>query len=73
MIYSRSIVNDKYQTVFFDDRLMKDCSDIIEILNKNKDLVYKLDSIPCSIYEIMNTFEKETPKNIERYKGLGVA
>lgn len=65
------IVNDKYQTVFFDDRLMKDCSDIIEILNKNKDLVYKLDSVPCSIYEIMNTFEKETPKNIERYKGLG--
>lgn len=65
------VVNDKFQTVFLDDRLMRDCSDIIEILDKNKDLVYKLNGVPCSIYEIMNTFEKETPNNIERYKGLG--
>lgn len=65
------IVNDKFQTVFLDDRLMKDCADIIEILDKNRDHAYRLNGEIHSIYEIMYLFDTESPTNIERYKGLG--
>lgn len=65
------IVNDKFQTVFLDDRLIKDCADVIDILDKNRDYAYKLNGEVRSIYEIMYLFDTESPSNIERYKGLG--
>ena len=65
------VVNDKYQTVFLTDRLIKDCSEIIKILNKNKEYAYLLNGNLCGIYEIMHIFDNESPNNIERYKGLG--
>lgn len=66
-----SVVNDKTQTVYLTQRLIDDCIEIINILNKNKEYSYIMNNNVCGIYDIMNTFDNETPNNIERYKGLG--
>ena len=65
------VVNGKYQTVFMNDKLMNDCREIISILDKNVVYAYKVNNITQSIYELMTTFESNSPKGIERYKGLG--
>lgn len=65
------VVNGKYQTLFYDQRLIDDCKEIINILNKNTQYVYMLNTQYKSIYEIMTIFESTSPKGIERYKGLG--
>lgn len=65
------VVNGKYQTVFMNDKLMNDCREIISILDKNVAYAYKVNNITQSIYELMTTFESNSPKGIERYKGLG--
>lgn len=65
------VVNDKMQTVYLAGRLIDDCCDIIKILDNNRDLSYMMNGRVCGIYDIMSTFDRETPSNIERYKGLG--
>ena len=57
--------------LFMNDRLIKDCSRILSIMDKNKKLYYKLNNQVSTIYDIMKAFEKSTPSNIQRYKGLG--
>ena len=63
--------NGDYQTLFMMDTLMKECENIINIMSKNKDLVYRLNGKVVTLYTLMKEFDKKTPKNIERYKGLG--
>lgn len=63
--------NNKYQTLFLNDKLIYDCTNILTIMRKNKDLVYLLNDKPVSLYQLMDTFEKMSPSSIERYKGLG--
>ncbi len=63
--------NDKRHTIFLDDRLIMSCKEILRIMDKNKDLVYKLNGNIVSLYGLMNEFDSKAPKNIERYKGLG--
>lgn len=61
----------KIHTLFLNDKLIKECSEIIKIMNKNKDLAYLLNDKPSSLYELMSAFDKASPSSIERYKGLG--
>lgn len=71
LIIIEGVVNSKYQTVFFNQKLIDDCQYIIEILNKNESLAYIVNESVKSLYEMMTLFENSTPKGIERYKGLG--
>ncbi len=50
---------------------MDDCSTIIKIINKNRNLYYLLNGKEASIYDIMKAFEACTPPRLQRYKGLG--
>lgn len=67
------LIDSKYQTLFLNERFLFDSSTIlnyIESMNNGK-LFYKLNDIPTSLYSIMKAFDKSTPDNLTRYKGLG--
>lgn len=71
MIIIEGVVNGKYQTIFFTERLIMDCQNIINILNNNLIFVFKINGELISLYGLMKLFESSTPPSIERYKGLG--
>ena len=64
-------LDGKIQTIFFNDKLVNDCKSIINILNKNKNIAFRINGSPANLYELMSKFEESSPKNISRYKGLG--
>lgn len=70
-IIIEGLVNSKYQTVFFNDKFISDCKNIIDILSSNDSFVYMINGKPCTIYEMMYMFDKSSPSSIQRYKGLG--
>ncbi len=71
MTIIKGLVNSKYQTVFLNDKLLADSIHIIEHINKNMSMFYKVNGQIISIYDIMKLFESTIPANITRYKGLG--
>ena len=44
---------------------------IIDILNKNKEVSFKINGKVSNLYELMSKFDESSPKNIRRFKGLG--
>ena len=65
------LVNSKSQTIILDKRFIGCCVDLIEVIHKNPELVYKLDGKEATIYTIMKAFNETTPNGLTRYKGLG--
>ena len=70
-IVIEGLVDGKYHTIFFNDRMIVDCDCVTKILIKNEKLAYNLNGDIVSIYGLMNAFEKSSPKNVTRFKGLG--
>lgn len=64
-------LNGKIQTIFYNQRVIDDCAKIINILVKNKELSFMVNSQPSNLYELMAKFDASSPKNIRRFKGLG--
>lgn len=64
-------LNSKIQTIFFNQRVIDDCSKIINILVKNKTLSFEINGKVSNLYELMAKFDESSPKNIRRFKGLG--
>lgn len=69
IIYEGTIKESNF--LVMNDRLIKDCKRILDIINKNKQFYYLMNDKECSIYTIMKVFEKSIPSNLSRYKGLG--
>ena len=57
--------------LFMNDRLVNDCKPILDIIEKNKELQYRMNGAVCTIYDVMKGFEKAQPNHLQRYKGLG--
>lgn len=53
------------------DKLATDCSQVLQILDKNENFQFKLNGRDASLYDVMKAFDKSYPSNIQRYKGLG--
>ena len=53
------------------NRFVSACSDIIELINNNRALFYKVDGEQQSIYGVMTMFNSCVPSSLTRYKGLG--
>jgi DNA gyrase subunit B len=68
---AEGIINDKYNTLFMNDKLIQDSNRIIKIIDNNLYKHYKLNGEAMSIYEIMQVYEKTEPSSLTRYKGLG--
>lgn len=71
MINIQGSLNSKIQTLFYNDKVINDCSRIIDILNKNKHLSFIINGVQSNLYELMSKFDDASPKNIRRFKGLG--
>ena len=71
VIHIQGSLNSKIQTLFFISRLLDDCAKIINILNKNKHVAFKINGVPSNLYELMAKFDETSPKSIMRFKGLG--
>ena len=64
------LVNSKIQTVFYSDRLLNDCNNIINFINKSEEY-YIVNGQKISLYQLMKLFNSFEPKHLFRYKGLG--
>lgn len=58
-------------TLFMNDRLIKDCGPVLSIMKKNSDFYYLMNGNPFTIYDCMKLFENSQPSHVQRYKGLG--
>ena len=70
IILLRGLVGSAYQTMFVNDRLIIDCSELLNIINKS-DRYYTVNGNITTLYGLMSLFNKFEPKNLTRYKGLG--
>ena len=70
-IVIEGLVNSKYQTVFVNDTLIQESKEILDYIEKNESLAYRVNGEVRSIYELMVLFNKSAPTSIQRYKGLG--
>ena len=64
-------VIDKSNFIVCNDKFIMDCKDILEIIKGNDQVRYLINGKKCTIYEVMLLYNESTPKNIQRYKGLG--
>jgi DNA gyrase/topoisomerase IV subunit B len=64
-------LNRKIQTIFNAEKVINDCSRIIDILNNNKKVSFKINGELTTLYGLMDKFDQTSPNNIRRYKGLG--
>ena len=53
------------------EKFFNDCHDLIRIMEDNTDLFYLLDNNVATLSQVMITYEKSMPSNVQRYKGLG--
>lgn len=66
----RGLIDQKYQTMFINQQFLNDVQRLysyVDVNNKN----YLMNGNVVTLYDIMKTFEKLTPKKLTRYKGLG--
>lgn len=68
---AEGIIDEQYNTLFMNKRLIDDSFNIIKIMNNNLYKYYKLNGEVASIYDIMAAYAKSEPSSIVRYKGLG--
>ena len=61
----------EFNTLFVNEKMIDISKPILDSIEKNKYLYYKLNGEETSIYGIMSRFEQAQPKNLQRYKGLG--
>ena len=65
------IIGNNYNTLYLNDKLIAECKNIIDIIKDNDQVYYTLNGEEVSLYRIMTEYEKSSPKNIQRFKGLG--
>ena len=64
-------VIDKSNLIIINDKFISDCYNILEIIKSNDHLYYLINGEKKSIYQIMKIYDKASPRDIKRYKGLG--
>lgn len=62
---------EKSNLIIMNDKFMNDCFHVLDIMSSNISLKYLINGEIKTIYQIMQLYAKSTPKNIQRYKGLG--
>jgi len=67
------LIDQKYQYIVLGDTLINDAANIVHYIDKvnGKIIKYYINGKLQTLYDIMQAFEKETPKGLKRFKGLG--
>ena len=72
VIVGDGLINYNVETAIFHQNMLKDCEELIKPYLVNSDPNgYILNDKHVSLYQLMMEFNKYTPKNLTRYKGLG--
>jgi len=67
----KGLIDSKSQIVFLNERLLTDSKNIIDHIDRNMYMFYKINGVIRSLYDLMRSFKLSTPPNITRFKGLG--
>lgn len=62
---------EKSNLIIFSEKFIRDCSNVLRIMESNDSLYYMLNGKKSSLYTIMKVYDSNMPKDIQRYKGLG--
>ena len=62
---------DKSNLIIVHEHFLRDCKQVLDIIESNDFLHYTLNGKKTSIYNIMKAYESYTPTSRQRYKGLG--
>ena len=65
------VSDDKLYTVYNTKDMIADCHKMMQLMQSNELLEYKLNGEIVTLYQLMTTFESLNPKNLHRFKGLG--
>ena len=65
------VIGNNYNTLYLNDKLISECKNIIDLIKENDQIYYTLNGEEASLYKIMTEYDKSSPKNIQRFKGLG--
>lgn len=69
------LVNGSVDTIYFNDKLISECQNIIALIKDNDNVIYyQMNGIEASLYEIMTAFDDIRIANgsiLEHFKGLG--
>ena len=66
------IINYKSNTIILSPQFYKDVAELVTMVQANyTQMDYVLNGEHCRLYTLMMTYEKSSPGNIIRYKGLG--
>ena len=69
-IIASGTINES-NAIILNDRFLRDCKMILPIIESNDVLNYKVNGKKCSIYTVMDLYNKSKPAHVQRYKGLG--
>lgn len=69
-IIFKGLADDKEHEVFFNDYLLSECADILQYTD-NSQLMYKLNGVDVTLYQVMKQFNGFVPTTLSRFKGLG--
>ena len=50
---------------------LEQAEEFVDILKKNTSLYYNIDGKKATLHTIMSLYDKSSPSNVQRYKGLG--
>lgn len=64
------LYGDKYHRIFLNDKFINKCKNLLSHIN-NSPKSFILNGNKITLFELMNVFDKNAPKNLKRYKGLG--
>lgn len=70
----KGLVNKTVQTVFYNERFIADCKDIIPYIDnavKNGNRSFFLDGVQVGLYSLVSAVEATSSVGLNRYKGLG--
>lgn len=73
IIVVEGLHNKLIQTIVFSTQFLNDIKVIEKYIKNNESMYYKLNGVPCSLYDLLDEFEKSSPSNIARYKGKLIA
>jgi DNA gyrase subunit B len=65
------LIGTKYNTIFLNDKFLKESQIILDYMGSNTPLVYKMNGKPITMYGLMTKFDEMSNATISRYKGLG--
>ena len=72
-IFIKGLINDRIETLFYNDRFIKDCEPLIEPIRKamsQNHMLFKVNGKKVGLYELVST-AMASLGSVNRYKGLG--